>query len=285
MVRTYKRKTQDKYSKDDLEQALSNIRNKKMFIKYTAAHYHIPTRIIFHRLAGSRTGAGRCRKNILTNEDESYLVTTIILFQKWQCSISSSAVIGLAKPYMIQLGKPVALKSTLRDWSQGLMQLWSKEIKLAKTVKLEKVGSEACRKETVAKCYFFLPFWQGPTTGHYSGDFAKAGIYPYEPRGASNEKLLGPSSSNDESASVDDSAVIHKPVNRLTRSTSCEQLSAMALSITTTSLLNISDQSISIANGLYTITTTPVISPIDHIRMPSTILPMTTDSSRVDHFF
>ncbi|CAF4690407.1 unnamed protein product [Rotaria magnacalcarata] len=256
MVRTYKRKTQDKYSKDDLEQALSNIRNKKMFIKYTAAHYHIPTRIIFHRLAGSRTGAGRCRKNILTNEDESYLVTTIILFQKWQCSISSSAVIGLAKPYMIQLGKPVALKSTLRDWSQGLMQLWSKEIKLAKTVKLEK--------------------------GHYSGDFAKAGIYPYEPRGASNEKLLGPSSSNDESASVDDSAVIHKPVNRLTRSTSCEQLSAMALSITTTSLLNISDQSISIANGLYTITTTPVISPIDHIRMPSTILPMTTDSSTVN---
>ncbi|CAF4565720.1 unnamed protein product, partial [Rotaria magnacalcarata] len=92
--------------------------------------------------------------------------------------------------------------------------------------------------------------------GHCSGDFAKAGIYPYEPRAISNEKLPEPSSSNDESTCVDDSAVIHQPVNRLTRSASCEQLSAMALSMTTASLLNISDQSISIANGLSTITTT-----------------------------
>ncbi|CAF2172781.1 unnamed protein product, partial [Rotaria magnacalcarata] len=115
--------------------------------------------------------------------------------------------------------------------------------------------------------------------GHCSGGFAKAGIYPYEPRAVSNEKLLGPSLSNDETASVDDSAVVHQPVNHLTRSASCEQLSAMALNITTTSLLNISDQSISIASGLPIITTTPVFSPIDHIGMPSPILTMTTDSS------
>ncbi|CAF4338994.1 unnamed protein product [Rotaria magnacalcarata] len=115
--------------------------------------------------------------------------------------------------------------------------------------------------------------------GHCSGGFAKAGIYPYEPRAVSNEKLLGPSLSNDETASVDDSAVVHQPVNHLPRSASCEQLSAMALNITTTSLLNISDQSISIASGLPIITTTPVFSPIDHIGMPSPILTMTTDSS------
>ncbi|CAF1328811.1 unnamed protein product [Rotaria magnacalcarata] len=114
MERTYKRKTQDKYSKDDLELALLDIRNKKLSIKSAAAYYHIPTRTIFHRLAGSRTGAGRGRRTILTKEEE-YIVTTIILFQKWLCPISSSVVIGLAKPYMIQLSKPVASKSTLRD--------------------------------------------------------------------------------------------------------------------------------------------------------------------------
>ncbi|CAF4593399.1 unnamed protein product, partial [Rotaria socialis] len=171
------------------------------------------------------------------------------------------------------------------------MQRWSKEIKLAKTVKLEKVRSEACRKETVA-------IWNVDESG-FGDDPGKrsviikrdskytiscqprtAGIYPYEPSAVNNEKLLGASSSsNDKSASVDDSAVIHQHVNRLTRSASCEQLSVMGLSITTTSLLKISDQSISIENGLTTITTTPVISPIDHIRMPSTILPMTTDPS------
>ncbi|CAF2137361.1 unnamed protein product [Rotaria magnacalcarata] len=387
MERTYKRKTQDKYSKDDLELALLDIRNKKLSIKSAAAYYHIPTRTIFHRLAGSRTGAGRGRRTILTKEEE-YIVTTIILFQKWLCPISSSVVIGLAKPYMIQLSKP----------------RWLKEIKLANTVKLEKVCSEACRKETVERWFEhlnvvltkhkllnnrpeaiwnvdesgfgddpgkrsviikrdskyaissqpgtgksyttvimctsasgeklppyiiyrsmklwstwipkngypgarynatlsgwveeevfydwfvnqFLPavahikrrliiFFDGHrahistrivkkamqigieleclpahiTTilqpldvvtlnkiselwknyvlkGHCSGDFAKAGIYPYEPRAISNEKLLEPSSSNDESTCVDDSAVIHQPVNRLTRSASCEQLSAMA---------------------------------------------------------
>ncbi|CAF4340522.1 unnamed protein product [Rotaria magnacalcarata] len=353
MAPAYKRKTQDKYSKDDLEQALSDIQNKRLSIKTAVAHYHIPTRTIFHRLAGSRTGTGSGGKKNLTKEEEFHLVTTIILFQKWQCPISSSVVIGLAKPYVIQLRKP----------------RWSKEIKLAKTVKLENVRSEACRKETVERWFAhlnvvltkdkllnnrheaiwnvdesgfgddpdkrsviikrdskhaiscqpgtgksyttvimctsasgekllpyiiyrsmklwstwipkngypgtrynatlsgwvdeevfydwfvnrFLPavayiqrplillfdghrahistrivkmiseLWKNHVLkGHCSGDFAKAGIYPYDPRAVSKEKLLGPSSSNDESTSVDDSAVIHQPVNRLTQSASCE---------------------------------------------------------------
>ena len=115
-------------------------------MKSAAAKYHIPARTIFHRLAGSRSGAGRGRKTILTKEEESHLVTTILLFQKWQCPISPSVVIGLAKPYMLQLGKSVASRSMLRDWFHGFMQQWSKEIKLAKTVEFEKVSSEACEK-------------------------------------------------------------------------------------------------------------------------------------------
>ena len=152
ILRIYKRKTQEKYAKDDLEQALSDIENKNLSVKNTAAQYHIPARTIFHRLAGSRSGAGRGRKNILTKEEESLLVTTILLFQKWQCPISPSVVIGLAKPYMLRLGKSVASRSMLRDWFHRFMQWWSKEFKLAKTVKLEKVRSEACRKDPVGKC-------------------------------------------------------------------------------------------------------------------------------------
>ena len=94
------------------------------------------------------------QKSILTKEEESHLVTAIILFQKWQCPLSSSVVIGFAKPYMLQLGKSVASRSMLRDWFHGFMQRWFKEIKLAKIMKLEKVRSEAGRKDTVGKCYF-----------------------------------------------------------------------------------------------------------------------------------
>ena len=160
MPRIYKRKTQDKYTKDDLEQALSDIQNKRLSVKNAAAQYQIPARTIFYRLAGSRSDARHDRKTILTKEEESHLVTTILLFQKWQCPISPSVVIGLAKPYMLQLGKSVASRSMLRDWFHGFMQRWSKEIKLAKTVKLEKVRSEACRKGTIGKCYFFLAIWK-----------------------------------------------------------------------------------------------------------------------------
>ncbi|CAF1519554.1 unnamed protein product, partial [Rotaria sordida] len=113
--------------------------------------------------------------------------------------------------------------------------------------------------------------------GHCSGGFAKAGIYPFDPRAVSKEKLLGPSpivSSNNELVCIDDSAVIHQPTHRFIRSASCDQLSTMALNLTTTPLLNISNQSISMANDLSTMTTT-----MDHIGMSSTTLPITTDSS------
>ena len=82
MPRIYKRKTQDKYTKDDLEQALSDIQNKNLSMNNAAAKYHIPARTIFRRLAGNRSSAGRGRKAILPKEEESYLVTTILLFQK-----------------------------------------------------------------------------------------------------------------------------------------------------------------------------------------------------------
>ena len=57
MPRIYKRKTQDKYTKNDLEQALSDIQNKRLFVKNAAAQYQIPARAIFYRLAGSRSDA------------------------------------------------------------------------------------------------------------------------------------------------------------------------------------------------------------------------------------
>ena len=65
--------------------------------------------------------------------------------------------------------------------------------------------------------------------GHCSAGFAKAGIYPYDPRAVSKEKLLVPSPTvppNSELASVDDSVVIRQCGHHLTRSVSCGQLSA-----------------------------------------------------------
>ena len=152
MPRTYKRKTENKYSREDLEKAILEIREKKISPKDAVTRYNIPIRAIYHGLSGSRSGAGRGSKTLLTKEEESYLVHTILLFQKWQRPLSSSIIIGLAKSYMGELNKNVSENSTLRDWFQGFMKRWSKEIKLAKTMKLEKARADVCRKETVGKC-------------------------------------------------------------------------------------------------------------------------------------
>jgi hypothetical protein len=151
MPRIYKRKTEDKYTSENLEKAVSEVKEKKLSVKDAAVHYNIPVRTIFHKLSGSRSGVGRGTKTLLTKEEELYLVHIILLFQKWQRPLSPSVIIGLAKSYMIQLNKNVLINSTLRDWFYGFMQRWSNEIKLAKTKKLEKSRSVACRKETVGK--------------------------------------------------------------------------------------------------------------------------------------
>ncbi|CAF3021515.1 unnamed protein product [Rotaria socialis] len=479
MPRIYKRKTED-----NLKAALSLIENQKISVKTAASLYNIPSRTIFHRLARSRTGAKRGRKTILCKEEESHLVDTILLFPKWQRPISPSVVMRLAKPYMLQLGKAVSLKSTLRDWFYGFMRRWSKEIKLAKSGKLEKARSEACRKETVESWFKHLKevltkhklfdrpealwnadergfsddpsqrsviikrdskwtissqsgtgksyttlimctsasgekpppyiiyrgvklwstwvpkngfpgarynvtlsgwveeevfydwlvhqfspavqhlkrplmlFFDGhrahisarivktamdngieleclpPHTttllqpldvvtlskvktawrsilvehntktnsapiqkpkfslliyerwknhllkGHCSAGFAKAGIYPYEPRAVSNEKLLGPSpsiTSNDGLIASNDSVVINRRTHQLIRSTSCDQLSTSALSLTTTPLH--STRCISNVNSLSPITTT--VSHIPHIETSSMASVITAASSTI----
>jgi hypothetical protein len=74
----------------------------------------MPIRTIFHRVSKSRTGAGRGSKILLTKEEESHLVHTIFLFQQWQYPMSPSTIIGLDKPYMLQLDKKVSEQSILR---------------------------------------------------------------------------------------------------------------------------------------------------------------------------
>jgi hypothetical protein len=121
MPRTYKHKTQDKYSQDDLQRALLDIQENKLSVKSAAVQYQIPVRTIFHKLSRSRTDVGRGTKTLLTKEEESYLVHTILLFQEWQRPMSPCIIIGLAKSYMLQLGKKVSEQSTLRDWFSGFM--------------------------------------------------------------------------------------------------------------------------------------------------------------------
>ncbi|CAF2042064.1 unnamed protein product [Rotaria magnacalcarata] len=275
MAPAYKRKTQDKYSKDDLEQALSDIQNKRLSIKTAVAHYHIPTRTIFHRLAGSRTGTERWfahlnvvltkdkllnnRHEAIWNVDESGFgddpdKRSVIIKRDSKHAISCQPGTGKSYttvimctsasgekllPYIIyrsmklwstwipKNGYPgTRYNATLSGWvDEEVFYDWFVNRFLPAVAYIQRPlillfdGHRAHISTRIVKMISEL--WKNHVLkGHCSGDFAKAGIYPYDPRAVSKEKLLGPSSSNDESTSVDDSAVIHQPVNRLTQSAS-----------------------------------------------------------------
>ena len=57
---------------------------------------------------------------------------------------------------MIELGKTISPNSSLKDWFTGFMKRWSNDLKLGKTEKLEKVRSNACRKDIVGKCLSYF---------------------------------------------------------------------------------------------------------------------------------
>ncbi|CAF1294572.1 unnamed protein product, partial [Rotaria sordida] len=366
MPRTYKRKTEPKYTKEDLQKSLCQIRDKNLSVADAAIHFNIPARTIYKKLSANQTSDRPGGKTILTKAEEELIVHTIILFQQWQCPVTPSTVIFLAKSYMIELDKAISPNSSLRDWFSGFMKRWSNELKLKKTEKLEKVRSKACRKEVVEALwnvdeagftddpgrrsvvikrttkhatssqsstgkshttllictsasgeklppyviYQGLRLWTTsiPTNGfpgsrynctssgwieepvfydwlinqfipniselwkkhvlkgHCSSGFAKAGIYPFDPRAISKEKLLVPPTSTTmvspatiaQQTSSDDSIINYSPRQRVNRSASCDHFSNTALNLTTTTLRNEPNNSLSNSTStpLSVITTT-----------------------------
>ncbi|CAF2689825.1 unnamed protein product [Rotaria sp. Silwood2] len=156
MPRTYKRKTEPSYTEKELQEALMQIHEKGVSVADAAVHFRIPIRTIYNRLLHNETDVRPGVKSILTKDEEQLLVHTIILFQQWQCPVTPTAVINLAKSFMIDLGKTILPNSTLRDWFSGFMRRWSNELKLKKTEKLEKVRSNACRREIVENWFEHL---------------------------------------------------------------------------------------------------------------------------------
>ncbi|CAF4708588.1 unnamed protein product, partial [Rotaria sp. Silwood2] len=103
MPRTYKRKTEPSYTEKELQEALMQIHEKGVSVADAAVHFRIPIRTIYNRLLHNETDVRPGVKSILTKDEEQLLVHTIILFQQWQCPVTPTALINLAKSFMIDL--------------------------------------------------------------------------------------------------------------------------------------------------------------------------------------
>ena len=173
MPRKYIRKTQPKYSNEDLIKALNAIKHEKILPIDAAKRFGIPASTIYNRLSGRFTDVGRGVHTVLSKEEEIFLVHVIHTFQEWQQPMTPLSVKIIAKNYMIELGRKISIDATLKEWFYGFMIRWNNELKLAKDVKLEKKRSEACTKEVIGEYIIFLEVFFRNTTSRCSKNLFK----------------------------------------------------------------------------------------------------------------
>ncbi len=157
MPRKYVRKTESKYSNDDMNNALSDVKKKKLSPIDAARAYNIPITTLCSRISGHRGSNSPGRSSILSIDEEEFLVYVIELFQEWQQPLTRKCVIDMARTYMIELGKNVSSDSRLIEWFRSFMTRWRDRLKITFSMKLERIRSQSCTKEVISKyCLFFL---------------------------------------------------------------------------------------------------------------------------------
>jgi hypothetical protein len=151
MPRNYVRKTHTVYSDNDLKQAINAVRGGHLSSGAAAEKFKIPRTTLYGRLSGRRGDTGRGVRPILSSDEEKFLVHVIVTFQEWQQPLTRSSIITMARTYMQELEKPVAVDSALIEWFKGFMKRWAFELKMVKSTKLEKARSVSCTSEVVCE--------------------------------------------------------------------------------------------------------------------------------------
>ncbi|CAF1472435.1 unnamed protein product, partial [Didymodactylos carnosus] len=145
-MRNYVRKRVQSYSDDDINLALQLIREGKTDVKKASEKYKIPASTLYSRLSGANNSGPVGGKTILNKAEETHLVYVIKKLQEYNHPVSNSDVRKLAAWYMLELNKNVSNNGPGKDWFYGFMARWSHELKVMKSIKLEKARNEALPK-------------------------------------------------------------------------------------------------------------------------------------------
>ncbi|CAF3747959.1 unnamed protein product, partial [Rotaria sordida] len=298
------RKTVTNYTEADIKEAIDAVRNNRVKPSAAAKDKNIPLATLYARLSETRGSGPRGAKPILSSEEESFLVQTIEIFEKWQLPLLRRSVIEIARAFMIELdpgrrsvvvkrstkhvissqsgsGKEMTTVLICASASGKILppyiiyagtHLWNTWISMDHQVELlclpphsttvlqpldvvtltkiktawrkllvthnTQTNSEKIDKKRFS--YMIGDLWRNHILpSHCSSGFSRAGIYPYDPRAVSKEKLFEPpalSSSDAPSNFTDDIGLTDRSVLRPTRSLSCTAMSTDALAATTTPL-------------------------------------------------
>ncbi|CAM2728659.1 unnamed protein product [Rotaria socialis] len=189
MPRTYIRKKTPTYSIADLKLALDLIGDGKTTVIEASNNYRIPIATLYSRLSGSR-GGNPCGNKILSDGEEKFLIHVIHKFQEWQHPLTRSDFTSIARTFMIEMNKKKITEDSLELSNIAWTMVKTNWRKLLQN-HYKETNAEPVSKQKFSLLISNL-FRNHLLPSHCAGGFSKAGVYPFDKRAISKEKLLPP---------------------------------------------------------------------------------------------
>ena len=159
MVRCYSTKgIKNRFSDEDLRNALRDLKEKKGSIRKIASTYGIP----YTTLHAHHTGISKKRyggpSTALTYAEEREIVQSCIVLQEMGFPIDKATLVSVVEDYLkeIQRDNPFTCGTPGPDWSAGFMKRWKKALAPRKPQHLSKKRAIALTKDTVGKWMEFV---------------------------------------------------------------------------------------------------------------------------------
>ena len=124
MVRNYKRKMEVRWTKEDMEKAITEAKSTKN-IKSSANKYSIPYTTLRDHMSGRVSGENsRGHPTVLTAEEETEIVDACIIFAEWGFGLGRKEVEGIVGNYLKCTKKKNPFKDTIpgEGWWSGFMK-------------------------------------------------------------------------------------------------------------------------------------------------------------------
>ena len=118
MPRNYEKKKHMKYSAEDLTAAIEEVRSGTLSLYSAAKKYNIPQTTLFGQVKGTH---GR-KASRLTEEEESTIVETCLIFSEWGYGLGKKEILSIIHDYLVTNKKTHPKGVPNDDWWNGFMK-------------------------------------------------------------------------------------------------------------------------------------------------------------------
>lgn len=158
MPRKYIRRTSGVvYSKEDLANAVSDVKNKNMTYRAAHEYYGVPIAVISQRINGRMTSveANRGRKTVFNQETENKIVRCLLARVKAGYPCDKDELLNLIQEYVKSndLSTPFTDGRPGSDWYYGFLKRHNNLISLKKPEHLQKCRQDARRPDVIYDFY------------------------------------------------------------------------------------------------------------------------------------